>query len=116
MELKTDIFSAVYSEESNTIVMQGCIRTGDPVFFKKLDDLFEDVQKNNKLSLIFDLRELSDINSTGLGVLYHFAASKNDIKDYSLRIKANSSVYWQERYLPNIKKFLPGVQLEFFRG
>ena len=116
MEFKTDIFSACYNEESNTVSLQGCIRSGDPEIYKQLDNVFQDAQKNNKLSLIWDLRALNDISSAGLGVLYRFAASKRENKDFALRIKANSSVYWQERSLPNIKKFLPSVQLEYFQG
>lgn len=115
MELKTDIYSVCYNEESNTISMDGCIRSGDPELFKQLDDLFESSQKHNKLSMIWDVRGLQDLNSAGLGVLYRFAAARRDNPDYSLRIKANSNVYWQERCLPNIKKFLPNVQLEYFQ-
>lgn len=113
MEIKTELFSACYSEETNTLTLAGCLRETDPEPYRQLDDLLDKILHVSKLSLICDLREMGDMNSAGLGVIYRFAASRRDNPDYILRIKANSQTYWQERYLPNVKKFLPNVQLEF---
>lgn len=115
MEFNTDQCRVCFDEASNTLSFSGRLRSVDAEVFTRLDEFLHKASQISKLSMIWDVRALQDLNSAGLGVLYRFVSSKRDNSDYALRIKANSKVYWQDRSLPNLKKMMPRMQLEFFQ-
>ena len=113
MELATDNYRVAYDETSNTLLFSGRLRSADAEMFKRMDELLDKAGRLNKLSMVWDLRRLDDLNSAGLGVLYRFVAKQRDNPDYVLKVKANNNVCWQGKSLPNLKKLMPKVQLEF---
>lgn len=106
-------YRVCYDESTNTLIFEGRIRSVDGDIYKKIETLMEDASRINKLSMIWDMRSLQDINSAGLGILYRFVAKNRENKDYSLKVKANGRIFWQDRLLPNLKKFMPHVHLEY---
>jgi hypothetical protein len=70
---------------------------------------------NTPSAILWDMRTLKDISSAGLAVLYRFVSQRRTNPDFKLSVKANSKFYWQERSLPNLKKIMPHMQLEFFQ-
>lgn len=116
MEIQNDRYWLVYDVESNTLRISGRIRDTDPEVFRAMTELLEQAAAINRLSMIWDIRELEDMNSAGVGVLYHFVASRRDNPDYVLRIMADDSWPWQGRALSNLKRLMPRMQLEFHRA
>lgn len=102
-----------YDEATNTLVFSGRLRSVNGEIFKSLEELLENASKINRLSMLWDLRALQDLNSAGLGVLYRFVAKQRENPDYVLKVRANSKIYWQDHSLPNLKKLMPHVHLEY---
>lgn len=112
-ELKDEHYRVHYDEAANTVYFSGRLRDTSPGVYRQLAELLESARVHNRLAMIWDLRELDDLNSAGLSVLYYFVADQRANKDYTLRVKANGAVSWQGRFLPNLKRLMPGLQLEF---
>lgn len=102
-----------YDEAANSLVFSGRLRSVDSDVFNSLETMLENASKINKLSMVWDLMALQDLNSAGLGVLYRFVARQRDNPDYVLKIRANSKIYWQDHSLPNLKKLMRHVHLEY---
>lgn len=115
MELVTEEGRIFFDEATNTMSFSGRLRSTDPALFEKLSNLLRAAHASNPSSIRWDMRALRDINSAGLGVLYQFVSKRRHQPDFKIAIRANSKIYWQERYLPNIKKIIPHMQLEFFQ-
>lgn len=102
-----------YDEAANALIFSGRLRSVDSEIFNQLEAMLENASKINKLSMVWDLRNMQDLNSAGLGVLYRFVAKQRENPDYVLKIRANSKIYWQDHSLPNLKKLMPHVHLEY---
>lgn len=113
MELKHEDGSVVYDNASNTVLFRGRLRSTDPMMFRRLGELLAEADQANRLTMVWDLRDMVYLNSAGLSVLYHFVNRKAQEPGYALKVLANSLVAWQTSSLPNLKTLLPSVQLVF---
>lgn len=113
MELSNTDYRLHYDEPANTLHFSGHLRSVDAETFLQAEALLARAATCSRLSMIWDLRELEDINSAGLGVLYRFVAALRDNRDYTLKVHASSRIAWQSKALPNLKKLMPWVQLKF---
>ncbi|CBL44801.1 Hypothetical protein HDN1F_12180 [gamma proteobacterium HdN1] len=113
MEYKNETIHIQFDDAANRLKFSGRLRAQDNSVFYAINELLQKVNELHRSSLIIDVRSLEDINSSGLGILYRFAASKRDNGNYSLHIKANQKILWQEKRLTNLKTFLPSTVLSF---
>lgn len=113
MELKHEDGDVVYDDTSNAVIFRGRLRSTDPIVFRRLGKLLAEADQANRLAMVWDLRGMVYLNSAGLSVLYHFVNRKVGEQGYALKVLANSRCDWQTSSLPNLKTFLPSVQLVF---
>lgn len=113
MELKDRYGSVFYDPNSNTVLFQGRLRSTDPMVFRGLGELLAEADQANRLAMVWDLRGMLYLNSAGLSALYHFVNLKAGEPGYALKVLANSMLAWQTSSLPNLKTFLPEIQLVF---
>jgi hypothetical protein len=67
-----------------------------------------------KLPLItLDLTDLYFLNSPGITVLSKFVINVRERGKSQLVVISSPDIPWQPRTLKNIKKLMPGLQLEF---
>lgn len=113
MELKREDGEVVYDDTSNTVIFEGRLQATDPAVYRQLGELLAEADQANRLAMVWDFRNMVCLNSAGLSVLYHFVNRKADEPGYALKVLADSQCAWQTSSLPNLKTFLPGVQLVF---
>ncbi|MCB1614387.1 MAG: hypothetical protein KDI30_00090 [Pseudomonadales bacterium] len=109
MELKTEDFYIWYDEASNTTHFQGKLRLNNTEEYEPINRLLEKASSDKPL-VIWNLKQLEFLNSSGINVLYKFVltARKNNLQ---MRVLGSEGMNWQKKSLPNMKKFLPTIEL-----
>lgn len=109
---KAEDYQVCYDEETHTIQLSGSLRLSgledsNPVI-KLLNDILEEEPSN----LIFDLRDLEFLNSSGINMLSKFVIKVRQKQNISLKILASTDIPWQGKSLKNLQRLLPSLQLE----
>jgi hypothetical protein len=71
--------------------------------------MLERVLASGKPQLRLRMTELGFLNSSGINMLYKYAIAVRKRGDLELVVNASSSIPWQGKSLPNLKKFLPTI-------
>lgn len=109
MELKTDDFTIWYEEATNTTHFQGKLRLNNTEEYEPINRLLAKASEDRE-QVVWDLKQLEFLNSSGINVLYKFvlSARKNNL---GMKVLGSESMNWQKKSLPNMKKFMPSIEL-----
>ena len=111
MEIKDAGYRVWYDAPQQTVWFEGTLRlsTGE---FAPISELLAAVAANDPGRLTLDMRGLKFLNSSGINTLYKFAISLRKRGDIQLVVRSANDIGWQAKSLPNLKRFLPAVQIE----
>lgn len=111
MEIKDAGYRVWYEAAQQTIWFEGTLRlsTGE---FAPISELLASVASTDPERLVLDMRGLRFCNSSGINTLYKFAISLRKKGNIQLVVRSSKDVGWQAKSLPNLKRFLPRVQIE----
>ena len=110
-EIKGEDHIVQYDPESVTICFQGELSLGGPVEYEPIKSLLEEVTATEPKMMTLDLRSLSFLNSSGISLLSKFVMGLRKKTQIKLIILGSKEVAWQDKSLQNLKKFLPGLEL-----
>lgn len=111
MEIKDAGYRVWFDAAQQTVWFEGTLRlsTGE---FAPISALLASVAETGPERLTLDMRGLRFLNSSGINTLYKFAISLRKRGDIQLVVRSAADVGWQAKSLPNLKRFLPRVQIE----
>jgi hypothetical protein len=106
MEFKDSDYRVWFDAAAATVFFEGSLRlaTAD---YKPLSDMLDAVTARKPPSLTLNLRDLHFMNSSGINTLYKFVVNLRKAASTRLIVRGDSSIGWQVKSLPNIKRFLP---------
>ena len=111
-DFKTEDYQVYYKHEAQTIVLSGSLRLSGLEETNPVIKLLNDVLDENPENLIFDLRDLEFLNSSGINMLSKFVIKVRQKQNVSLKILASYQIPWQGKSLKNLQKLLPSLELE----
>lgn len=107
-EIKGQGYRVWYDRSSRTVHFEGVLRLSTSEY-KPIDDLLEAVLASNPPSVRLRMTDLQFLNSSGINMLYKFAIAVRKKQTTELHVNASSTIPWQGKSLPNLKKFLPSI-------
>ena len=110
--IKTEDYQVSYKQEAQTIVLSGSLRLSGLEETNPVIKLLNDVLDENHENIIFDLRDLEFLNSSGINMLSKFVIKVRQKKNVRLKILASHQIPWQGKSLKNLQKLLPSLELE----
>ena len=114
MDFSGEGFRIGREEGANTLHFHGRLRLNGKAEYQPMSELLLDTIQANPAVMAWDFRELVFINGSGLNVLYHMVLLiQKRHPSMNFRILGRDSVPWQQSALPNMKKLMPALRLEF---
>lgn len=107
-DIKGPGYRVWFDAPSHTLHFEGVLRLSTSEY-KPIEDLLQQVLASSRAALRLRMTELNFLNSSGINVLYKFAIAARKKGDTELHVHAASSIPWQGKSLPNLKKFLPAI-------
>lgn len=107
-DIKGPGFRVWFDLPSQTIHFEGVLRLSTSEY-RPIEDLLDRVLTSARSALHVRMTELNFLNSSGINMLYKFAIAARKKGDIPLNVHAASSIPWQGKSLPNLKKFLPTI-------
>jgi hypothetical protein len=111
MDIKTSDYRVWYDDASRTIFFEGSLRLSGVDDYTPIADLLNQSLAASKNDLVWDLRELEFLNSSGINVLYKFLIMARKDGNVMMTVKGSNGIPWQQKSMPNMKKFLPSLTL-----
>ncbi len=115
-KIEAEKYTVISQPDSGVVIFQGALRLGNVEEYQSILALLEETLANifkQKLSQItIDLRELEFLNSSGIHTFSKFFLKAQN-EGCEVIIKASNKIPWQSRMLKNIRRVIPGLQLEF---
>lgn len=112
MEIKTQDYSIQYDAETATIHWQGIMRLGTQEY-KPIMQFLEEIAALNPPKIVFNLRELNALNSSGITTLGRFLFNVGRKQTIPLIIQATQDIAWQENSVKHFQKLVPKLQFEW---
>jgi hypothetical protein len=114
MEIEDRQYRVWRDDSNNTLYFKGRIRLNGKQDSQPLNDLLNDTVRSNSATMTWDFQALDFINGSGLDVIYRTVIRiSREYPSMNLLVRGCDSVPWQQCALPNIKKLMPAVRLEF---
>lgn len=113
MEIKTEDYHIYYNTETMTINCQGSLRLGGMGEYTPIVELLNQVADQQPHQIVFDLRQLKFLNSSGINVLSKFVIKVREKKNVQLVVQGSQKIPWQGKSLKNLKRLMPSLQLEW---
>lgn len=110
--VQTEDYQVCYNRETHTIQLSGSLRLSGLEETNPVIKLLNDVLNEEPNHLIFDLRDLEFLNSSGINMLSKFVIKVRQKQNISLKFLASSEIPWQGKSLKNLQRLLPSLQLE----
>jgi hypothetical protein len=111
MEIKGSNYRVWYEPSEVKVCFEGILRLSGAQEYQPIEDLLEKVLASEPKAVTLDLRALSFLNSSGINVIYKFAIATRKKGDLQLVVHGSKAVPWQEKSLPNLKKFNSNFEL-----
>jgi hypothetical protein len=111
MEIEGDNYRVVYDPAESVVLFQGILRlTGRFPFNKQLVDA---VAAAAPKMIKLDVRQLEFLNSNGVVLLFKLIADLQSLIDGQIIIRGSTRYPWQVRWLEDMSKFMPELQLDW---
>lgn len=113
MEIETDEYRINYDAQTTTVHCQGSLRLSGMEEYMPIAQLLEQIAELEKPIIIFDLRKLLFLNSSGINVLSKFVIRIRQKKNIQMIVQGSQQIPWQEKSLKNLQRLMPTLKLEW---
>jgi hypothetical protein len=93
-----------------TVHFEGSLRLGTAEY-EPIAALLSGVLALRPTAITLRMTELVFLNSSGINTLYKFIIAVRKLGDLAVHVDASSTITWQGKSLPNLRKFLPSITL-----
>ena len=93
-----------------TVHFEGSLRLGTTEY-EPIAALLNAVLEQRPRAITLRMTDLVFLNSSGINTLYKFAIAIRKLGDLAVHVQASSTIPWQSKSLPNLRKFLPTITL-----
>jgi hypothetical protein len=111
MEIEGDKYRIVYDPAVSVVVFQGILRLKDR--FPLNEQLIDAVAAVAPKEITLDVCQLEFLNSNGVVLLFKLIADLHDLTDSEITIRGSARYRWQVRWLSDMSKFMPELQLNW---
>jgi hypothetical protein len=112
MEVKGDGYRVAYDDATATVMFEGVLRLPGAMEYAPIESILNEVVRAAPQVITLDLRGLTFLNSAGIDLLVRFALLVRERAASRLVVRGAANIPWQVRSLPNLKKVMPGLQLD----
>lgn len=106
-DIKGPGYRVWFDATARTVHFEGVLRLSTSEY-KPIEDLLDRVLLANP-ALALRMTELQFLNSSGINMLYKFAIAARKKGETEIKVHGSSTIPWQGKSLPNLKKFLPTI-------
>lgn len=103
-------YSVSFDAEAATVHFEGSLRLGTAEY-EPIAALLSGVLAGRPRAITLRMTELVFLNSSGINTLYKFIIAVRKLGDVAVHVEASSTITWQGKSLPNLRKFLPSITL-----
>lgn len=111
MEIRDAGYRVWYEPQTATIYFEGAFRLSTKEY-DPISDLLQKVVDQGPARLTLHVKELEFLNSSGINALYKFVIAVRKKGDIHLSVRGTEAMSWQTKSLPNLRKFLPALDLQ----
>jgi hypothetical protein len=104
-------FEIRLEENNNTVFFRGALRLCGMEDYAPILDMLKETLINPPMPIVFDLRELEFLNSSGITMLSRFVIEARDHAGINLYFFASESIAWHARSLKNLQRLMPGLTI-----
>ncbi|MBK7826022.1 hypothetical protein [Nannocystis sp.] len=109
-EIKGPGYRVLYDANSATVHFEGSLRLGTAEY-EPIAALLNSVLEQRPQAITLRMTDLVFLNSSGINTLYKFAIAIRKLGGLAVHVQASSTISWQSKSLPNLRKFLPTITL-----
>jgi anti-anti-sigma factor len=113
MEIKTENYNVKYDQISHNIIFDGSLRLNGTEEYASILELLDSVAEQEPEKIVLDLKELSFLNSSGIGILSKFVINVRKRKNIQMVVIGAKKNPWQGKSLKNLQRLMPSLELEF---
>jgi hypothetical protein len=110
LDIKGPGYRLRYDAAASTVHFEGSLRLGTAEY-EPLANLLNAVVERKPSTIHLRMTDLVFLNSSGINMLYKFAIALRKLGNIDVHVYSSSSVAWQSKSLPNLRKFLPTIQI-----
>lgn len=114
MEIEGDKYRVVYDPAVSVVSFQGILRLKERFPLNK--QLLDAVAAVAPQMITLDVCRLEFLNSNGVVLLFKFVTDLHDLLSSQIIIRGSKRYPWQVRWLRDMSKFIPELQLEWEYG
>ena len=109
-EIKGPGYRVWFDAAAATVHLEGSLRLGTTEY-EPIAALLNQVIERRPPAITLRMTDLVFLNSSGINTLYKFAIAIRKLGDIAVHVHASSTISWQSKSLPNLRKFLPGITI-----
>lgn len=109
-EIKGPGYRVWFDAASTTVHFEGSLRLGTAEY-EPIADLLNAVAEARPPAIVLRMTDLVFLNSSGINTLYKFAISLRKLGNIAVTVHASSTIAWQSKSLPNLRKFMPTIAI-----
>jgi anti-anti-sigma factor len=113
IEIKTENYNVKYDQTSHNIIFDGSLRLNGTEEYASISELLDNVAQQEPEKIVLDLKELSFLNSSGIGILSKFVINVRKRQNIQMVVIGAKKNPWQEKSLKNLQRLMPTLKLEF---
>lgn len=109
-EIKGPSYRVWLDTATGTVHFEGSLRLGTAEY-EPIADLLNSIVDRKPAAIRLRMTDLVFLNSSGINTLYKFAIALRKLPGVAVHVEASSAIAWQSKSLPNLRKFLPSIQI-----
>lgn len=111
VNINGDSFEIQLEEKKNTVCFKGALRLSGMEDYTPILDMLKKTLINPVNPIVFDMKELNFLNSSGITMLSRFVIEARDQANVSLYFVASEAVPWHARSLKNLQRLMPALNI-----
>lgn len=104
-------FEVRLEEDNQTVSFKGALRLSGMEDYAPILEMLKGTLSNPQAPIVFDVRELDFLNSSGITMFSRFVIEARERADVSLQFLASEAIPWQSRSLKNLQRLMPSLQI-----
>lgn len=110
LDIKGPGYRVRYDAATSTVHFEGSLRLGTAEY-EPIANLLNSVVGQKPAAIQLRMTDLVFLNSSGINTLYKFAIALRKLGTIEVHVYSAASIAWQSKSLPNLRKFLPSIQI-----
>jgi hypothetical protein len=104
-------FEVRLEEDNRTVSFKGALRLSGMEDYAPILEMLKGTLLNPATPIVFDVRELDFLNSSGITMFSRFVIEARERADVSLQFLTSESIPWQSRSLKNLQRLMPSLEI-----